>query len=138
MKRDNRPDEKGKVKFRVIEFELEGSDTSLQESLRSLANALRGGIGSKTVSVPPSKVLTHRTEQTGSETDDSDQDGDGEEQVAPLEGNGELPLDQESRKSRPPPPKPAFLESLRFDGPPPLDNTWRATGTRTRPKRSIW
>ena len=32
--------DKGKVKFRVIEFELEGSDSTLQESLRSIATAL--------------------------------------------------------------------------------------------------
>lgn len=41
MRRDIRDrNEKGKVKFRVIDFELEGSDESLQESLRSIVSAL--------------------------------------------------------------------------------------------------
>lgn len=41
MRRDTRDkNDKGKVKFRVIDFEIEGSDESLQESLRSIVSAL--------------------------------------------------------------------------------------------------
>jgi hypothetical protein len=34
-------DDRGRVKFRLIEFEFEGGNASIQESLRSLASALR-------------------------------------------------------------------------------------------------
>lgn len=43
-KNQSRPDQQGKIKVRVIELEMEGSDDSLQEGLKSLAAALsRGG-----------------------------------------------------------------------------------------------
>jgi hypothetical protein len=32
--------EKGKVKLRIVEFELEGSDATLQESLRSISTTM--------------------------------------------------------------------------------------------------
>lgn len=40
MRRDERSDDKSKVKFRVIEFEVEGSNASIQESLRSISATL--------------------------------------------------------------------------------------------------
>src|SRR5688572_23665370 len=48
----------GKVKFRVIEFELEGTDASLQESLKNLAVALNRGNA-----VPPARQLRATTKQ---------------------------------------------------------------------------
>lgn len=45
MAKSGKPSEQsGKVKFRIIEFELEGSDTTLQDSLKNIAAAfLRSG-----------------------------------------------------------------------------------------------
>ena len=52
MRRDdkNRDDNsKGKVKFRFVEFELEGSNATLQESLRNIAASItRGSHGTPT------------------------------------------------------------------------------------------
>lgn len=47
MRRDDKlKDDKGKVKFRFVEFELDGSNETLQESLRNIAAAItRGGGG---------------------------------------------------------------------------------------------
>lgn len=42
MAKSSSQGERGRVKFRVVEFELEGSDGSLQDALRNLANALGG------------------------------------------------------------------------------------------------
>ena len=42
-KADRNQREKGKVKFRFIEFELEGSDSTLEESLRNIATAIAKG-----------------------------------------------------------------------------------------------
>src|SRR5947208_1847119 len=40
MVRRSGPSESGKVKLRVVEFELEGNDATLQESLRSISAAI--------------------------------------------------------------------------------------------------
>ena len=73
---------KGRVKFRIIEFELDGNDSTLQESLRSLATAIQGrnsGLptkrmlngtpsGTSDAVIPPSEG-----EDSESETDVSDE-----------------------------------------------------------------
>jgi len=46
MAKGHKPSEQvGKVKFRIIEFEVEGSDESLQDSLKTMAAALMRGNG---------------------------------------------------------------------------------------------
>ncbi len=42
-------DERGKVKFRVIEFELDGSDSALQDAIRGLTTALTDRAGARAV-----------------------------------------------------------------------------------------
>jgi hypothetical protein len=61
MRRDIRDrNEKGKVKFRVIDFELEGSDESLQESLRSIVSALNRPSASAPVRTLPTATTQGR------------------------------------------------------------------------------
>lgn len=48
--------DRGKVKFRVIDFELEGSDESLQESLRSIVSAIN-----RPAAAPPPRLLASNT-----------------------------------------------------------------------------
>ncbi len=56
MPRGNKGQEdKGKVKFRFVEFELEGSNATLEESMRQIAAAVTRG-SSQTQFVNPSKV----------------------------------------------------------------------------------
>ena len=45
MRRAEKPvEEKGKVKFRFVEFEMEGGSASLEETIRSISHAItRGG-----------------------------------------------------------------------------------------------
>ena len=66
-------DDRAKVKFKYVEFELEGGNTSLQESLRSLAASLsRGG---RTVAVLPQKAATpHSNGASAPEEVDPQQD----------------------------------------------------------------
>lgn len=66
----------GKVKFRVIEFELEGSDASLQESLRSLATALNRGNGipvSRQLKAPGIRSLTDDAELGSQEAPETEE-----------------------------------------------------------------
>jgi hypothetical protein len=66
----------GKVKFRVIEFELEGTDAAMQETIRGFTAALNRGN-----SVPVARHLRNRNsdpKQIGQTLEDTDQDVDAE------------------------------------------------------------
>ena len=72
----------GRVKIRLIEFEVEGSDNSIQESLKSIAAALNRS----TASHPYKTRLV--TNQAGQDFDDYEEVEDPEEEAEeqPLEG----------------------------------------------------
>ncbi len=66
----------GKVKFRVIEFELEGSDESLHDGLKNLATALMRGQGA-----PPTRQIANGAKPApaaadGAQPEDEDQQDD--------------------------------------------------------------
>lgn len=100
----------GKVKFRVIEFELEGTDASLQESLKNLAVAL--GRGSP---VLPARQLKGPTRQI-------EANGEAEVEADPEEGDVLEEEEAEAAPARPATPrKPprvktySIIADLRFD-----------------------
>src|SRR4051812_17009314 len=42
MAKHSSKDASGRIKFRVIEFELDGSDVTMQDAIKGLANAITG------------------------------------------------------------------------------------------------
>lgn len=81
----NASEQAGKVKIRVIEFEVEGSDATMQESLKSITAALNRGM---TAIPPPSRVryvqpLAHHPEDgvDGVEVEDDEVDDVGDTDV---------------------------------------------------------
>jgi hypothetical protein len=65
MARGHREDQ-GRVKVRIVEFELEGSNASIQESLRSLSSSLRTTKGETVISIPPTRSVPAALEQPSS------------------------------------------------------------------------
>jgi hypothetical protein len=83
----NVPDDKGKVKFRFVEFELEGSNTTLQESLRNIASAITHGSVNTSVRTIETKSVRAIAPPSGgngatSEVIEADIEEAGENQVA--------------------------------------------------------
>lgn len=114
MRIDRNKDQKGKVKFRLVEFELDGSDATLQESLRNIASAMvRSGNGTATRALP----TTHsKPEPDGEATVET-----AEEEVVEASSeqrNGELfaPVRPRPRK----PPTPHVVDIDLTSGPVPL------------------
>lgn len=104
------PETAGKVKFRVIEFELEGTDASLQESLKNLAVAL--GRGS---AMPPARQIKAPTTRQVESNGDLDPESEAEDAEVVDEEEAAAP----ARSSAP--RKPArvktysIIPDLRFD-----------------------
>lgn len=77
-------DQAGKVKIRVIEFEVEGSDATMQESLKSITAALNRGM----TATPPSQRVryvqapTHQLEDVGESAQEEEIDVDEDEEAA--------------------------------------------------------
>ena len=71
-------DQPGKVKIRVIEFEVEGSDATMQESLKSITAALNRGM---TASPPPARTVRYVPPSTAPQLDGADL-GDADEEAA--------------------------------------------------------
>lgn len=120
MRKDSRDrGEKGKVKFRVIDFEVEGSDESLQESLRSIVAAIHRAPASGSRGLPgapPRRPLSSQPLQPqgdlfpddASSEEDAEVDEDGQEsfvEAKPVRSSGAV------RRS---PPNPKFLDNLNF------------------------
>jgi hypothetical protein len=68
MRKDDkaRDDSKGRVKFRFVEFELEGSNPTLQESLRNIAAAITRGNAPTSVRTIDTKSVAVIAEDGGS------------------------------------------------------------------------
>jgi hypothetical protein len=62
MKRLQNIAEKGRVKFRFLEFELDGSDHTLQESLKSIAAAISRGPSGQKLIASPGRIESEETE----------------------------------------------------------------------------
>lgn len=109
-------DQNGKMKVRIIEFELEGSDTSLQESLKSIAAALSRP--NNAISAPRINRIEapRQVDVTVNGAIQSDEDFDDteilDEQDTVQSENSPLP-----KKVRKPTkgPTPAILRDVRFD-----------------------
>jgi hypothetical protein len=72
MKRLQNIAEKGRVKFRFLEFELDGSDTTLQESLKSIAAAIsRTSSGPKLITSSGKNEKEETEEVEGSDLDEA-------------------------------------------------------------------
>ena len=119
--------EKGKVKLRIVEFELEGNDATLQESLRSISATInRGTAGGFPSSVKSMNALTSVLKtppKNGGEpvATASIDDADGPEQhdVDPVEEAGNESPAQRRRPVKYPEPK--TLPNINFnDGEVPL------------------
>lgn len=72
------PERAGKVKIRLVEFEVEGNDQSIQESLKSIAAALNRGAPSSAVKA---KYLTSRNEADEELEEEQFEDVDDDEEV---------------------------------------------------------
>lgn len=126
MRRENRDgNDKGKVKFRVVEFELEGTNASLQESLRGIAAALNR---SNSVQTRAPHVLPAAPEKSIHAEDAAvEQQGDLFDRVEPtseLEDGGENATPQKRNY-----PKPNFMDELDTKSPMPLKEFCEAHNT---------
>lgn len=107
-------EQNGKMKVRIIEFELEGSDMSLQESLKSIAAALsRPAV--LTIQRPQQRIGTTKTEIDASSSHESAEDIENIEEVV-AEEESDSSATAVPRKPRKPPKMAApSLVEIRFD-----------------------
>lgn len=66
-------DDKAKVKFRVIEFELEGGNAAVQDSMRNLAAAITRGTRPAPPALAPKSVASIENGSSARPADDDDQ-----------------------------------------------------------------
>lgn len=122
----------GKIKFRVIEFEMDGSDTSLQESLKSLTAALRGHV------VGGATQPRVRLERPANAGEDSDTEGDAEDvdatEVVDEEATGVPPRPSKRAAAPKKLPQVKFLSDLRTDQ---VSPTLREFATEKKPDSEI-
>ncbi len=105
-------EDRAKVKLRVIEFELEGSNASVENSIRQLTNALsvRNGTMKPAIPAKPQKELGVATE-----TEDIVE----ADVVDPDESGGEAPLAATPAKParvKPKPKAPEYINELNLTG----------------------
>jgi len=93
-------DQPGKVKIRVIEFEVEGSDATMQESLKSITAALNRGM---TATPPPTRAVRYVQPPAAPQLDGAD-GGDAEEDaaVSGVEDADEMAASPPTKKSSAP------------------------------------
>jgi hypothetical protein len=115
MRRDDKPKEdiRGKVKVRVIEFEMEGGSASLQESLRNIASAFSGSSQNhtRTIERPPASAALAAP---GKEIDPDDID-DGSVIDVPAETSTASDNKTPRTRSRPRSPVPLELDFTKAD-----------------------
>lgn len=93
-------DQPGKVKIRVIEFEVEGSDATMQESLKSITAALNRGM---TASPPPARNVRYVPPPAVSQLDGADHgEADAEAAESAVEDAQEVRAPAVARKTTTP------------------------------------
>ncbi len=93
-------DQPGKVKIRVIEFEVEGSDATMQESLKSITAALNRGM---TASPPPARAVRYVQSPASSPHDGAEiNDSEGEQADSGAEDAEEIAAPVVTKKSTAP------------------------------------
>lgn len=107
-------DDRAKVKLRVIEFELEGGNTSVENSIRQLTNALSARTTTVSKSLPQkaSKELSGTT--IVESADDSEEVETVELETAEVPENGVSSKKSPRPKSKPKPP--TYLHDLNLSG----------------------
>lgn len=63
----NQFDDKGKVKFRFVEFELEGSNSTIEDSIKSIVSSMNRAPIGPVRTVPPNKQTLQISSPTGNE-----------------------------------------------------------------------
>jgi hypothetical protein len=107
-----REEDRAKVKLRVIEFELEGANSSVENSIRQLATALtaRTNGGSK---LPPSKPPK---ELASGETEDPAQEAEPVEAEVVDDGADAQPAKTKTARPKSKPKPPTYLPNLNLTG----------------------
>ncbi|MGB9379526.1 hypothetical protein [Candidatus Binatus sp.] len=118
MIRSGRGEERGKVRLRFVEFELEGLSSTIEESIKSLVGSMNRANGGTLAS-------QHRADGSLKSAKVVASNGD-EDSGGAVQGNLELDIDSESLRSdesspaRPKAPthytQPKFLKELDLDG----------------------
>jgi len=114
-KQPPKADQNGKMKVRIIEFELEGSDVSLQESLKSITAALSRPAASAPVSrVTRIEAPKHANTSSTQSMDDAEEF---EEAELVEEVEVDAPASAAPKRTRKPTkaPTPTLLRDVRFD-----------------------
>lgn len=114
-KQPPKADQNGKMKVRIIEFELEGSDVSLQESLKSITAALSRPAASATVSRVTRIEAPKNASASASQTMDDAEEFEEAELVEEVEVDA--PASAAPKRARKPAktPAPTLLRDVRFD-----------------------
>lgn len=112
-KQQPKADQNGKMKVRIIEFELEGSDVSLQESLKSITAALSRPNGVTSVRAPRIEASRQvdAVQNGGISPAEEVEDAD---VVEEQETAASAPAVKKARKTVKP-PTPSLLRDVRFD-----------------------
>src|SRR5580692_6348226 len=71
------PDDKGKVKFRFVEFELEGLNSTIEESIKTIVQSMNRG------SSAPARVIT--THKPPAQITSAPESGNGHSDIQPEE-----------------------------------------------------
>jgi hypothetical protein len=107
-------EDRAKVKLRVIEFELEGSNASVENSIRQLTNALTTrAVVVKPLGTKPVKELAGATSEGG--TDDLEEEGEVLEADA-IETNGNGVPVKKAPRVKPKPKAPTYLHEMNTTG----------------------
>lgn len=99
-KHQHKVDPNGKMKVRIIEFELEGSDMSLQESLKSITSALSKPAIVQISRSPQRLVTTKATGEVVNESDEQVEDLEPLDEVDYEEGQATVLVPPATKKPR--------------------------------------
>lgn len=115
---DRQPEDKGKVKFRFVEFELEGLNSTIEESIKSIVQSMNRGSGNaqRVLSAKPAN------QRTLSANGEAEANGDVIEEPVELVDDAEATEETKSSATGPKEPRrytqPRFLSDLDLDSGP--------------------
>jgi hypothetical protein len=111
MAKGNGAEDRAKVKLRVIEFELEGGNASVENSIRQLTHALTNRTSA------PTKPLSTKTSAALTAGEEPEMEVEDAEIVEPeADVNGDEPMASKPSKKRYKPRVPTYLHDLDMQG----------------------
>src|SRR5258708_23212628 len=105
MRKDQHDREKGRVKFRLIEFEMDAGDPALQDTMRQLTGAIGRGPTGRPLDVNPQLGAPEKGNSSAKTGEPNDGADGSDNQLTPPDNGGSSTGSRTSKPARPRSPK---------------------------------